>query len=478
MRRPNIIIDASHTFGSGKNTGIERVVRNLCLNMPEVLASLGVDSPVVATYFQGRFLQIDRSLANRLEFLANWEKDAGAFVPGWVQTIPRSIARISGSSKIRKWMRPQPSHLGIYKLPHHLVRCSSLLASVLDGRTIDPSPDQILILPDAYWTRRGIWRTVEAHRRAGAFVATVVYDLIPLTHPQYVGQKRSRKFQSYLDQVLRHSDTIVAISKSVRDDVKNYLAKQPDRQGMCHDIRSFVLGAELAIPSQSLGTQTVRPVIQNLFEPASTKTPYLMVASFDPRKNHQQALDAFDLLWKKHPDLNLCFVGRLGSMCSELMQRIEAHPKLHRGLWVFHDLSDVELHYAYQRCTGVLLPSIVEGFGLPIVESLWHGRKTFASDTPIHREVGREHCEYFALHDPQDLADRIETWEQVRRSVDLETPDSARGVNSAQRRFIPTTWRESTSELIEAVFDAYQSIHSRQAYPRSSQSLGSIPSKV
>jgi alpha-1,2-rhamnosyltransferase len=139
------------------------------------------------------------------------------------------------------------------------------------------------------------------------------------------------------------------------------------------------------------------------------------------------------------------------------MKRIQNHPKLNRGLWVFHDLSDIELHYAYQHCSGVLLPSIVEGFGLPIVESLWHGRKTFASDTPIHREVGGKHCEYFQLHDAQSLVIAIQAWESAQNTA---TPHLA--TNSTPQRFMPTTWRQSASQLLDAVLDTY---NTRSASP-------------
>jgi alpha-1,2-rhamnosyltransferase len=123
-----------------------------------------------------------------------------------------------------------------------------------------------------------------------------------------------------------------------------------------------------------------------------------------------------------------------------------------------------------------LLPSIVEGFGLPIVESIWHGRKTFASDTPIHREVGGEHCEYFALHDPQDLAQRIENWERAIRSVDSRTSAHTLASNLNAERFVPTTWAESTSELIDAVLDAYQSSPFRQPGPLTTPALPSLRS--
>lgn len=443
---PRIVIDASHTYSSGKNTGIERVVRNLCHQLPSMLENRGFDSLKIATHFQGHFLQIDDRLRTRLRRLSDWERNPSEFIPRWIQALPKWLARKSGSRKLQKWLDPQPSHLGIYKLPHHLARWSSLWSGQLQGKSIGAGSADILILPDAYWTRRDIWKTVQLHRDSGSMIATVVYDLIPLTHPQYVGPKRSRKFQTYLDQVIRYSDTIIAISKSVRDEVRRYIDSQTETLGLCRDVRSFVLGSEFSMRVSEPVSQEIRPMVQSLFSKGHENPPYLMVASFDPRKNHAQALDAFDLLWKSHPELNLCFAGRSGSMCNELMQRIENHPKLHRGLWVFHDLSDAELHFAYERCQAVLLPSIVEGFGLPIVESLWHGRKTFASDTPIHREVGGSHCEYFALHDPEDLAERVLSWE------------SAKGTKlSAKQKYVPTSWQQSAEQLLDAVLEAYRS---------------------
>lgn len=460
MTQPFITIDVSHTFGSGKNTGIERVVRNLCREIPRVLDQRGFGPPKLATHFQGRFIEIDPKLEDRLRLLGDWERNAQEFVPDWIQVAPKWIASVSGSRKLRKWMEPQASHLGIYKLPHHILRWSTLSQSVLRGKAIEPGSTQVLILPDAYWTRRDIWKTVQAHRSAGALIATIVYDLIPLTHPQFVGRKRSHKFKNYLDQVILYSDTIVAISETVAQDVRNYIADQPDPSQLCRDIRSFVLGAELSIPRSDSTHGSVRPIINSLFDTAYKNPPYLMVASFDPRKNHQQALDAFDLLWKTQPELNLCFAGRTGSMCGELMERIENHPKFERGLWVFHDLSDIELHYAYERCSGVLLPSIVEGFGLPIVESLWHGRKTFASHTPIHREVGGKHCEYFQLHDPEDLANCIRNWETIRQNAVRNSHGA-----SPSDRFRPTTWQQSASQLTDIVLDAWEA-PSNEAWAR------------
>ncbi|MFN6304165.1 MAG: hypothetical protein ACK42H_18435, partial [Planctomycetota bacterium] len=84
MTQPWITIDVSHTFGSGKNTGIERVVRNLCREIPRVLDQRGFGPPKLATHFQGRFIEIDPKLEDRLRLLGDWERNAQEFVPDWI----------------------------------------------------------------------------------------------------------------------------------------------------------------------------------------------------------------------------------------------------------------------------------------------------------------------------------------------------------------------------------------------------------
>jgi glycosyltransferase involved in cell wall biosynthesis len=439
-----ITIDASHTAGSGKNTGIERVVRNLCQQLPLIASARGLDTPQVATHIRDHFFPIDGAFQRGLHRMSRWEANTTEFVPKWFQALPLAIADRWPNATLRKWFRPSPSHLGGYKIPHmlysHVVRGTRYVR----GAAVSPTSSDLLILPDAYWTAPEIWSTVAKYRQSGAFVATLVYDLIPLTHPQFVGSKRSQKFRRYLEQVIWNSDLIVAISRTVRDDVARFIDQEltPSDQPVCRDIRSFVLGAEIAYAQGG-----IRPEISNLFSRSDRYSPYLMVGSFDPRKNHHQAIDAFEQLWAQDPQLKLCMFGRMGSMCADVIERIQKHPMLGRGLYVFHDANDAELLHAYQHASGVLLPSIVEGFGLPIVESLWHGKKTFVSDTPIHREVGGDQCEFFALGCAKSLARAIQSWESIRDKPGAWQP--------ATQRSAPTSWEGSAGQLLDLCLEAY-----------------------
>ncbi len=98
------------------------------------------------------------------------------------------------------------------------------------------------------------------------------------------------------------SDLIVAISDTVRNQAREFLPTLCNRKSVCQDIRSFELGAEL---SSSQGH--VRKSVQDLFAPDQEKTPYLMVATFDPRKNHRYLINAFDLLWKQRTRLETLY---------------------------------------------------------------------------------------------------------------------------------------------------------------------------
>jgi glycosyltransferase involved in cell wall biosynthesis len=446
MNPIRITIDASHTAGSGKNTGIERVVRNLCHHLPQAATARGMNETQVAIHIHRHFFAVDQLQRRGLDRMSRWEANVQAFLPQWFQAIPSFFLDRWPNPTLTKWFRPSSSHLGGYKIPHQFYAQGVKWGRYARGGAIDPSSRELLILPDAYWTEPGIWDTVARYREAGTFVVTVVYDLIPLTHPQFVGERRQKKFRLYLEDLVRNSDLIVAISKTVRDDVLRFIEDEMALCSMplCRDVRFFKLGAEIHYTEGS-----VRPEIAGLFSASRRNSPYLMVGSFDPRKNHHQAIDAFEQLWGEDPNLKLCMFGRKGSMCEDVIERIRNHPMLDRGLYVFHDANDAELLHAYQHASGVLLPSIVEGFGLPIVESLWHGKKTFVSDTPIHREVGGDQCEFFELGSPSALANAILAWESQREGA------GARNTNPS--RSLPTTWEGSAEQLLDQCLDAYAS---------------------
>ncbi len=436
-----IFIDASYTLASGKNSGIERVVTSIIRESAKMGDAGAIPKPQVIVSIDGNFYAPSEEQAEYFRRPAAMHANVLSATPQIYRKLAEFVCRATGSQKLRKWLLPQAGHLGLFKIPHNIFESHVQRRIARGSKRVEFGQGDLVLLPDAYWVNRlrdSIWPAAAEARQRGSLVATLLYDLIPLTHPEFVGLKRRNAFLAYLKKVASNSDLILAISETVRREVADYLESvaDPDNQ-FCKDIRSFQLGAELQSRSG-----VVRPEVIEIF--GGKMPPYLMVATFDPRKNHEFLLNGFELLWKTNADLKLCLVGRIGSRCDDVVKRIMNHEQLGKSLFLFSDLSDFELHHCYEAARGVIFPSVVEGFGLPIVESLWFGKKTFVSDTPIHREVGAGDCCYFGLEDPQLLANSIQAWEK--------SLSSGQSLDLPSRR--PTTWSDSTKQLLQHCYQA------------------------
>ena len=101
----------------------------------------------------------------------------------------------------------------------------------------------------------------------------------------------------------------------------------------------------------------------------------LCVSSFTPRKNHLRLLDAAQRLWDGGGKFDLYLAGSSsGNWGIKVAFEVRRLQLLGRPLrWLRH-VDDCALHEAYRQCSFTVYPSLMEGFGLPILESLWHGK--------------------------------------------------------------------------------------------------------
>ncbi len=179
-----------------------------------------------------------------------------------------------------------------------------------------------------------------------------------------------------------------------------------------------------------------------------------MVGSIEVRKNHHYVLDAMELAWKENPDLELVIVGRTGWQGKPVVDRIQRHAQFNKRLFLFSDMTDAELNYCYANSRGILMPSLTEGFGLPIVEALWHGTQPFVSDIPSHREVGGQDCFYCDVTEPGTLAQLLLDWEtrwgETRPQV--------------QRRKKVVDWEQSFGMLCQRLHEIKKSLTSHPTF--------------
>jgi alpha-1,2-rhamnosyltransferase len=269
----------------------------------------------------------------------------------------------------------------------------------------------------------------------------MLYDLVPVLLPEMCVPELVASFENWMEHAVRQAGFFVCISKAVAEECRRHLELR--FPGLRHQqvvYGSIRLGAELDLAPSG---NAIRTPVRGLFEAPGRPGPYLVVGTIEPRKNHWYLLDAFDSAWTQDPDASLCIVGKKGWKCDHVLKRIARHPQLGRRLFMFNDLSDGELRYCYGKARAVILPSLAEGFGLPVVEALSLGCRVWASDIPVFREVGGEYCLYFDLRSPQSLA------ELIRR----DGRGKLAGTPRPLAEFHWPDWEESCRELLQKILE-------------------------
>jgi alpha-1,2-rhamnosyltransferase len=105
--------------------------------------------------------------------------------------------------------------------------------------------------------------------------------------------------------------------------------------------------------------------------------------------------------------LKLGIIGRAGWGSEAVVTMIQKATAEGACLAWYRDATDDDLEFAYAHSHAFVLPSLGEGFGLPLVEALSHGLPALASDIPVFREVAGDHAEYFDLGSPSSLVESL-----------------------------------------------------------------------
>jgi len=137
----------------------------------------------------------------------------------------------------------------------------------------------------------------------------------------------------------------------------------------------------------------------------------LYVSTIELRKNHRLLVRVWQRLLERHgTDLvpTLVFAGKIGWLVDDLLDDLGASNYLNGKVLLLRSLSDAELQQAYRACLFTVFPSLSEGWGLPIVESLAHGKFCVASNQTSIPEAGGKLIDYFDPVNEDDALAKIE----------------------------------------------------------------------
>ncbi len=276
------------------------------------------------------------------------------------------------------------------------------------------------------------------HMRAhGVDVRFVIYDLLPVTMPQYFPANTGENHALWLAGIV-NVDGVVCISQAVAEEFGNWLVQNANDQSCRPAIDWFHLGADI---ENSVPTRGLHGNFEYVIKKIKSSFSFIMVGTLEPRKGYAEVLDAFNMLFDKGLICNLVLVGRVGWGMDDLVKNLRLHPESgHRLLWL-ESISDEYLEEVYEASTCLIAASYGEGFGLPLIEAAKHKLPILARDIPIFREVAGEHAFYFKADQSVELAQAIESWLDMYQN----------GQHPKSEHMPWLTWEKSAAQLLHAL---------------------------
>ena len=271
----------------------------------------------------------------------------------------------------------------------------------------------------------------KAKRRYGIRFSVMIYDLIPIEHESFAEQRHVVQFRNWLRDAIRVADVVLTISKHSRDALIKWAAEAG---------RSLP-GVEVV----NLGSGSSDWPMPGDQKAASFPRRYaLFVSTIEIRKNHRLLVRVWRRLLEQHgADAVpvLIFAGQVGWMVDDLLADLAASDCLGGKILLMPGLSEAELREAYRSCLFTVFPSFCEGWGLPVAESLVHGKFCVASNRTSIPEVGGDLIDYFDPSDDDDAFAKIER---------LVLDPSYLAAREARLRaeYHPRTWDNCVQSLI------------------------------
>ena len=254
-----------------------------------------------------------------------------------------------------------------------------------------PEPGDHVFFPGLVWTPtfKDLFEKL-AHENIDFSV--LVYDIIPIESPEIVGEEAHRSFSDWLATTVNYASVIYVSGQLLKDKLLRWAA-----------ICGLEARAEIVVIGFGL-----RPIAAALSREELAQDPLtarvnlnafvLSVGTIDRRKNQTFLCS----IWKElgHamglvqlPQLVLAGRDDLGIVesTSEIAELVAAGKIL-----ILEGLSDAQLAGLYKQCLFTAFPSLSEGYGLPVAESLAYGKLCLSSDLPVIREHARDLVWYFS----------------------------------------------------------------------------------
>lgn len=289
-----------------------------------------------------------------------------------------------------------------------------------------------LFLPIYLWTYKLLGNSLHVFFSPAHYIprlcpfktVVTIHDLSYLYFPGEFLKKDLYQLKNWTEYALNASSRIIAVSKTTKKDIMH----------------------EYGIPDERI------TVVYNGFENINKRIPqgkdrkkthpyFLYIGTIQPRKNLKILISAFSQFRKTNPTYKLILAGKKGWLYESIFQFVEQLGlKEHVVFPGF--ITEEEKDDLYKQATAFILPSLYEGFGIPLLEAMSHGCPVISSFSSSLPEVGADACLYF---DPKNSEDLVEKMTSIVTNKDL----ARQLIQSGNKRIEAFSWITTGEQTLQ-----------------------------
>lgn len=225
---------------------------------------------------------------------------------------------------------------------------------------------------------------------SGTRKIVTIHDVIFRLFPDQYSWPDRMIYDRKTAHALKVADTVICTSRATAADlVKYYRAKE----------------SKLEVVYQTCGAghwkEYTESEIQGFRNKHSLHEPFLLyVSSFQERKNHFRLLEA--LYASGDENIKVVLAGKMGSTYQKCAAYV-TEKGMEKRVRFLTDLSNAELPLVYRSAQSFIYPSMVEGFGIPLLEAACAGLPIAANDIPVFREIAPPNSVFFNIDSLQSM---------------------------------------------------------------------------
>ncbi len=306
----------------------------------------------------------------------------------------------------------------------------------------------VVVKPKKFWTQVGLpLKLVFEQEKPNVFfspshyaprfapmpTAIAIMDVSYLKYPELFKKKDLYQLVNWTKYSAKRAKVIFTISDASKNDILKAYGKRPEQVIVTYP------GLKQPTSNNKQDTDTMDILKQKY---AVTKPYILFVGTLQPRKNIVRLIEAFSQI-KSQKDLDLVVVGKKGWLYEEILEAPKKYGVADRVKFLDF-VSNEDLSLFYKNAELFILPSLYEGFGLPVIEAMSYGCPVITSSVSSLPEAGGDAAVFV---DPESVSDIAKKLEKVLTNKKLRGEMIKKGYLHIKK----FSWEKTARETLEAL---------------------------